>query len=375
VVYTPLSNYKYDSGPHRIQSGPNHEGYIVSSSGIQDTGADLGIIVAGPPDRSYADIYNAQIITVLNIKVANPGTGNVFYINSQPQAVIELRRGQTFIFDQSDPSNSGHPFRLSTTSNGTHSGGVAYTVGVTTSGTPGTPNSYVQIVVDNSAPNSLYYYCSVHSNMGSSAVVATVNSTQWYKSTAYRTVPQAVSGYWTDYENTDYLPTQSLSSYTGYRGLFTTTIAGAKVVTSEGANYGLRDTGKYTYYNGKAPDNQAYSPYNTPDGNTAAEGTTGGGVTHRNYEGGLLTNILGSQGTQNRAEWVYNAPVYCQTFTETVRSQAPGLMSTALRFVYRGKSSRYAYNYGSAYLQGSESVRNLVRPFSSSVNSSNQKSI
>ncbi|MBM4229138.1 MAG: hypothetical protein FJ184_00145 [Gammaproteobacteria bacterium] len=375
MVYTPLSNYKYDTGFHRIQSGPNHEGYIVLSSGIRDTGADLGVTVPGPPDQSYADIYNAQITTYLNVTVANPGTGNIFYVNNQPQAVLQLRRGQTFIFNLSDPSNAGHPFRFSTTSNGTHSGGVQYTVGVTTSGTPGTPNSYIQIVVADSAPSFLYYYCDHHSNMGSSAVVATVNSTQWYKSTAFRTVPQAVSGYWVDYQNTDYLPSGSLSSYNGYRPLSVTTIANVKVVTSTGPEYGLRNEGIYTYYGGVAPADQNYNPYNTPEANSAAQGQTGGGVTHRSYEGTLLTNALGSQGTSDRSEWVYNSPVYCKTYTETIRSGTPGLMSSALRYVYRGKSTRYAYNYGSVYMQGAESVRNMVRVFSPTVNSSNQKAI
>lgn len=250
MVYTPLSNYKYDSGFHRVQSGPNREGYIVVSSGIQDTGADLGIITAGPP-----------------------------------------------------------------------------------------------------------------------------NSGSWYLTDDWRQVPQAVSGYWTDYENNDYLPSGSLSSYTGYRPLSVTTIANAKVSTSVGPEFGLRNEGKYTYYNGVAPTDQNYSPYNTPEANSAADGKTGGGVTHRNYEGTLLTNSLGSQGTANRSEWVYNPPVYCKTYTETVRSDAPGLMSTALRYIYRGKSTRYAYNYGSVYGQNPESVRSMVRVFSPGVNSSNQKSI
>lgn len=250
MVYTPLSNYKYDQGFHRIQSGPNHESYIVVSSGIQDTGADLGVIVPGPP-----------------------------------------------------------------------------------------------------------------------------NSGSWYVTNQWRQVPQAVSGYWTDYENTDYLPSGSLSSYTGYRPLSVTTIANAKVSTSAGPNFGLRDKGAYVYFGGTAPSNQNYNPYNTPDANTAAEGKTGGGVTHGINESYLLTNSLGSQGTANRSEWQYNPPVYCKTYTETVRSQVPGLMSAALRYVYRGSSSRYAYNYGSVYLQNSESVRNMVRTYSPTVNISNQKSV
>jgi len=373
VGYIPLTNYKYDLGLHQIQSGPNHESFLVVSSGIVDVGADLGVIVPGPPDHSYADIYNAQITTYLNVKVANPGAGNIFYIDNEPQAVLQLRRNQTFILDQSDPSNAGHPFRFSTTSNGTHNGGVQYTVGVTTNGTPGTPNSYTQIVVADSAPSLLYYYCAVHANMGGSAVVATVNSTQWYKSTAFRAAPQIVSGYWIDYTpGVAYQPSGALSAEEGYRPLGFSTIAYAKVQTSFSSNFGVRQTLPYTYFGGVAPDNQGYSPYKTPDSNTVAEGITGGGVTHGRYEGGLLTTAV-SSGVATRADWTYNPPVYCRTYTEATRAQVPGLMSAVIRTIYRGGSTRYVSNLGSVYFQGSEGVRNIVRTFSASVNSSNQK--
>ena len=103
---------------------------------------------------------------------------------------------------------------------------------------------------------------------------------------------------------------------------------------------------KYMYFGGAAPDNQNYSPYNTPDSNSAAEGKTGGGVTHKTFESSLLTNVLGSQGTSDRSHWRYHQPVYCKTYTETKRSEVPGLMSTPLRAVYRGGSTSYNYNYG-----------------------------
>jgi len=81
---------------------------------------------------------------------------------------LDLAEGGTYIFDQSDSSNAGHPLRFSTTANGTHGGGSEYTTGVTTAGTPGSSGAYTQIVVAASAP-TLYYYCSVHSGMGGQA--------------------------------------------------------------------------------------------------------------------------------------------------------------------------------------------------------------
>ena len=81
---------------------------------------------------------------------------------------LDLAEGGTYIFDQSDSSNNGHPLRFSTTSNGTHGGGSEYTTGVTTSGTPGYSGAFTQIVVAASAP-TLYYYCTNHSGMGGQA--------------------------------------------------------------------------------------------------------------------------------------------------------------------------------------------------------------
>lgn len=116
-------------------------------------------------------IVNSELMTVTDtflVTVSNPGSGNKYYINGTQQATVSLVEGRTYKFDQSDSSNSTHPLRFSTTSDGTHGGGSEYTTGVTTVGTPGTAGAYTQIVVASSAP-TLYYYCSVHSGMGGTA--------------------------------------------------------------------------------------------------------------------------------------------------------------------------------------------------------------
>ena len=107
-----------------------------------------------------------------NVTVADD-SGNKYYIStySGSAPTISLRKGNTYRFDQSDSSNSGHPLQFSTTSNGTHGGGTAYTTGVTVVGTAGQSGAYVQIVVSDSTPSTLYYYCSNHSNMGGTANV------------------------------------------------------------------------------------------------------------------------------------------------------------------------------------------------------------
>ena len=102
-----------------------------------------------------------------NVTVAND-SGNKYYISgySGSAPTIELKKGNTYKFDQSDASNATHPLQFSTTSNGTHGGGSAYSTGVTVVGTAGQAGAYVQIVVSDSTPSTLYYYCTNHSGMG-----------------------------------------------------------------------------------------------------------------------------------------------------------------------------------------------------------------
>ncbi|BAQ90146.1 hypothetical protein [uncultured Mediterranean phage uvMED] len=113
----------------------------------------------------------AETITY-DVTVAND-SGNKYFLSgySGSAPTISLKKGNTYIFDQSDATNSTHPIQFSTTSDGTHGGGSAYSSGVTSVGTAGSAGSYVQIVVSDSTPSTLYYYCVNHSGMGGTANV------------------------------------------------------------------------------------------------------------------------------------------------------------------------------------------------------------
>ena len=105
-------------------------------------------------------------------------TGNKYYITDEIGAspTVTLTEGETYRFDQSDSTNTGHPLKFSTTANGTHDSGSEYTTGVTYNGVPGQTGAYTEITVEVGAP-TLYYYCTNHSGMGDGQSAPTGSTT------------------------------------------------------------------------------------------------------------------------------------------------------------------------------------------------------
>ena len=95
-------------------------------------------------------------------KVVGAGTGNRYFIDGVQQKTLVVKAGQTYKFSYP----SAHPFKFSTTADGTHGGGSEYTSGVTVG------TNEVTIVISNSSSiTSLYYYCSAHSGMGGTIII------------------------------------------------------------------------------------------------------------------------------------------------------------------------------------------------------------
>ena len=135
--------------------------------GTTDAVADMNTLAAISSDITS---LAGALEKTYTVTVTNPGSGNVFVLDGSNNPTISMFRGNTYIFDQSDSSNAGHPIAFK------DSGGSAYTTGVTSTGTPGNAGAKTTIEVASDAPSSLRYYCTVHGNaMGNTITVTDSN--------------------------------------------------------------------------------------------------------------------------------------------------------------------------------------------------------
>ena len=101
------------------------------------------------------------------------GSSNGYVIDGVQAPYITITAGNTYKFDQSDSSNTGHPLAFYYESDKT----TSYTTGVTTSGTAGSSGAYTQIIATDSTPTVLFYQCTNHALMGNTVNFDTRNLT------------------------------------------------------------------------------------------------------------------------------------------------------------------------------------------------------
>ena len=135
-------------------------GVNVASTGVSATSA---ISQTGASTVTYTVTVVSGNPT--NHPYYNQGSTNKYAINgstASSDVILTLYEGNTYRFDQSDSSNTGHPLRIYTSADKT---GGEYTTGVTTNGTAGSSGAYTEITVADGAP-TLFYQCSNHAYMG-----------------------------------------------------------------------------------------------------------------------------------------------------------------------------------------------------------------
>ena len=120
---------------------------------------------------TIADPADKETITYTVTVVTDSNGDNVFAINGVQKPVITMKRGSTYIFDQSHSSNVGHPLRIKSDAGGQQT--------TTNTGTLGTDALVSYEPVYSTAPSDLRYYCSTHGNaMGNTITMNNPNTIQ-----------------------------------------------------------------------------------------------------------------------------------------------------------------------------------------------------
>jgi hypothetical protein len=140
------------------------------------TSLGFSLAVGVSDDGTRVAMQSANTITVVEkvavstttytVTVASVGGSDRYHIDGVDRPQLTFYRGNTYIFDLSDSSNSNHPLGFVTAS-GPYTDGVSYS----DSG-PGSAGSQVTWTVPATAPSTISYYCAVHgTSMGTTNTV------------------------------------------------------------------------------------------------------------------------------------------------------------------------------------------------------------
>ena len=134
-------------------------------------------IITSTSTQTVPDPADGETVTYTVTVVQDSGGANVFAINGVQKPVITMKRGSTYIFNQSHSSNVGHPLRIKS-----DAGGQQTTINL---GTLGTDATVTYSPAYPSAPNDLRYYCTSHgNNMGNTITMNNPNTIQQQTTTS-----------------------------------------------------------------------------------------------------------------------------------------------------------------------------------------------
>jgi hypothetical protein len=227
---------------------------ITGSTSFSGTISNAG---TGYTEGSYtsATVLNSPTSTFLITAVSNasPPPNEIYAINGVNQDTITLEIGNTYWFDISDSSNSQHLLAFKDSLGNDLSQSPNPNFVITSFGSPGQANSFVQLVVKPTAdPTTLEYYCLIHANMG--GTINVVSGTQsYYGTNALASISVDATGVVTNFELTstgiDYKQSDIITVYnqdvggSGSGFLYTIGaptyegVVSSVVFTSDGINY------------------------------------------------------------------------------------------------------------------------------------------
>ena len=226
------------------------------------------------PTSSVSNAMTMGTTKTYVVTMTNASGANKFYIDGYLQASLVLHHGQTYIFDLSSGTLDGHPFEFSTTNNGSHAGGSAYSTGITTTGAYNSTQKRT-FVVDKNTP-TLYYYCTQHSGMGGSVTIS-------------RKAELIVSG------GAEFIGTGTIKLPSGTTSERPTT--GINGMIRYNTTTGFMETYTASGWGSIAPPPvvTGVSPVSVIGGNTATQVFT---VTGTGFDPGLSIKLVGADGTE-----------------------------------------------------------------------------